>query len=99
LDVHLQQPLQTGSYFVATINGNNSNNTLNGTSSADTIHGLGGADTISGKGGADYLYGDSGATPSMAMPETTGSGAALARMPCGAATTTTNSTAKAATII
>ena len=45
---------------MATISGNNSNNTLTGTSSADTINGYGGNDIIKGLAGSDILNGGSG---------------------------------------
>lgn len=45
---------------MATINGNNWNNTLNGTSSADTIKGYGGNDTLNGNDGNDSLDGGTG---------------------------------------
>ncbi len=45
---------------MATISGNNSNNTLNGTSGGDDIYGNGGNDTINAGSGTDTVYGGSG---------------------------------------
>ncbi len=45
---------------MATINGDNSDNSLTGTGSSDTISGLGGNDTIDGRNGNDLIYGGDG---------------------------------------
>ncbi len=45
---------------MATITGNNSNNTLNGTSGDDDIYGYGGRDTINAGAGNDTLFGGNG---------------------------------------
>ena len=45
---------------MATIRGDNRNNTLNGTSGNDTIYGNGGNDRLRGQGGNDKLYGGGG---------------------------------------
>ena len=45
---------------MATVHGNDKNNTITGTSGGDSLFGNGGNDTISGGGSTDYLMGGSG---------------------------------------